>query len=263
METVKHNVFVTGDIHAGETIKNLGSRYWNTKGLTKEDFLIVLGDFGLPWTCELKDSNIDIIKSHEDIIVSSTDLYHIRWLLDKPFTTLAILGNHEGIYRIWDNLEVRYYEPVKGNIKVLPTKYGEVFYLLRDTKYEISGKSFLVIGGAMSIDKEYRTPEINWWEMETLTYQEQENILDIIRKQSKFDFILSHTAPSWLIPSIMKGTYNSKVNDPVSKFLEFIEKKVEFKCWHFGHFHEDMHLNINGDNYYCHYNATPRQIIYT
>ena len=263
MEETKHNVFVTGDTHGGETMKTLGSRYWNVKGLTKNDFLIVLGDFGLPWQCSLKDDSIETIKSYEDVIISPSDLYHIKWFIDKPFTTLVLLGNHEGIYSIWDKLEVRYFEPIKGNIKVLPTRHGEVFYLLRDTKYEINGKSFLVIGGAMSIDKEVRTPYKDWWELETLTHKEQGNLLDIIEKQKKFDFVLSHTIPTWLIPSIMKSSFDPKFRDPISKFLEHIESQIEFKCWHFGHFHEDIHLNIDGDNYYCHYNAIPRQIIYT
>jgi len=107
MEEVRHNVFVTGDTHGGETMKNLGSRYWNVKGLTKDDFLIVLGDFGLPWQCGLKDDSIETIKSYEDVIISPSDLYYIKWFIDKPFTTLALLGNHEGIYSIWDKLEVR------------------------------------------------------------------------------------------------------------------------------------------------------------
>ena len=255
-----HKVYVTGDTHGGSTMKNLTSKNWDTKGLTKDDFLIVLGDFGLPWECHV-DHTVEKVTSHKDVIICKEDLYHIKWFINKPYTLLALMGNHEGVYSVWDKLEVRYFEPINGNVKVLPTVHGEVFYLLRDVVYTINGKTFLVIGGALSIDKQWRAPDISWWEMELLSRKEEENILNILDKQRQFDFVLTHTIPDWVIPYIMEDISYEKQNDPVSKFLTYVENIIEFDSWHFGHFHEDRELNIRGDKFLCHYNNEPLRLI--
>ena len=52
-------------------------RFPEQKNLTKDDYLIVCGDFGLVWD------------------ESPEERYWRKWLDDKPFTTLWIDGNHE------------------------------------------------------------------------------------------------------------------------------------------------------------------------
>lgn len=71
-------IFVTGDTHANLDIGKLSTRRFpEQKELTKEDFLIVCGDFGLVWDG------------------SAREIYWQDWLSDKNFTTLWIDGNHE------------------------------------------------------------------------------------------------------------------------------------------------------------------------
>lgn len=70
-------IFVTGDTHANLDIGKLSTRRFpEQKELTKEDFLIVCGDFGLVWDG------------------SAREIYWQDWLSDKNFTTLWIDGNH-------------------------------------------------------------------------------------------------------------------------------------------------------------------------
>lgn len=71
-------MFVTGDLHGYEDISKLNSkRFPANKHLTKEDYVIVAGDFGLVW-------------NHQQ-----DELYWRKWLARKNFTTLFIDGNHE------------------------------------------------------------------------------------------------------------------------------------------------------------------------
>lgn len=73
-------IFVTGDIHGHIDIHKL-----NTKGfpaqntLSKKDYVIICGDFGLVWGREYAKS----------------DAYWQKWLEEKPFTTLFVDGNYE------------------------------------------------------------------------------------------------------------------------------------------------------------------------
>ena len=68
-------IFVTGDCHA-EFKKLSFKAFPEGRSLTKEDFVIVCGDFGL-WD------------------ESAEQKYWLDWLEARPFTTLWIDGNHE------------------------------------------------------------------------------------------------------------------------------------------------------------------------
>src|SRR5574340_1031677 len=70
-------IFLTGDTHGSIDIHKLGSVNFNSKNLTKEDYVIILGDFGL--VCNL----------------SPNESYWRNWLHEKPFITLYVPGNHE------------------------------------------------------------------------------------------------------------------------------------------------------------------------
>ena len=71
-------VFLTGDIHG---LIDDPDRFevWNFpegENLTRNDYVIVLGDFGMPF---------DMMESDDDL----------RKLASKPWTTLFVDGNHE------------------------------------------------------------------------------------------------------------------------------------------------------------------------
>ena len=239
--------YVCGDIHADLEIRKLRNDYWEEqKSLTKEDHVIFLGDFGFPWKCSMVDG---------EVIMDKTDKYWLDWLVAKNYTTLVVLGNHEGIYSIYNELPLVYYEPVQGYVKELKMDKGSIYYLLRDSLYTLEDKKILVIGGALSIDKLYRTSGVSWWVEEELTRVEQENILDILDTTTEFDYVLSHTAPSFLIPTLVH--FSDKIHDPTAVFLDFIENRIEFTQWHFGHFHTDVVLH---DKYHCHYNELPYKL---
>lgn len=70
-------IFITGDLHGTKEIHKLDKKNFPIgESLTKNDYLIILGDFGLIWNN------------------SKEEIYWRDWLNNKPWTTLFIDGNH-------------------------------------------------------------------------------------------------------------------------------------------------------------------------
>ena len=126
-------IFITGDLHgnAREEMKRLNIDNFPTqKELTKEDYVIILGDFGFVWD---KEEN-----KHEK--------YWLDWLQDRNFTTLFIDGNHENHDRLkaypiseWHGGKVHFIRP-------------NVIHLMRGQVFTIENQKFLTMGGAPSHD---------------------------------------------------------------------------------------------------------------
>lgn len=230
------HIFLTGDLHGhmdfGKLIRFSKSK--DGKALNKQDFLIILGDFGLIFNC-FKPSN--------------SELKYLEWLdKEAPWTTLFLDGNHENFDRL-DNYGLY---PLKDFYGGQVSKINNsVFHLLRGQSYLINDILFLVMGGADSIDKHLRTPHYNWWIQEQITHPQITKAINDY-KNVKFDFILTHCAPisyvdrlylSNLLPPGPKNVNSSE------KQLEKLEKHIHYKKWFCGHYH-------------CEYDSPKFQTIY-
>lgn len=120
-------VFVTGDTH-GDWKSRL-NRYVFPEGveLTKDDYVIVCGDFGIWDDSPREHANLD-------------------WLENKKFTTLFVAGNHSN-YDILDNLPVEEWHGGKVNF-IRPS----VIHLMRGQIFDINDRSFFTFGGASCHD---------------------------------------------------------------------------------------------------------------
>jgi len=211
-------IYLTGDIHGHHSINKLASSRWpEGKTLTKNDYLIILGDFGLLWK-EEPDAN---------------ELYWTEWLSDKPWTTLVVPGNHENWDRIY-NLPIieKFGAPIrKYNDSILFMKRGEI--------YNINNKLFFNMGGAFSIDRDDRILNKSWWKEEIPTIKEFEHgfkKLDEVGNQ--VDYILGHTTSNYAIDRMF--TPHWKAEDLTANYFDVIEDKVTFKRFYFGHWHKDI-----------------------
>lgn len=217
-------IYLTGDTHGAMSINKLGKL---NKIATKDDFVIILGDFGLifndPQTKEEK--------------------YWLKWLHDKKFTTLFVDGNHENfdLLRTYPLIE-----KFNGTVRKINDK---LFQLERGQIYTIENKTFLTMGGANSIDKDYRLQYEHkhgkkiWWQQELWSFDEENFCFDNLNKYNNVvDYVLTHTLPE----SIIKESYdNYYYFDPLSRFLDGVKKYYlkDFTKWFCGHFHEDRILN--------------------
>lgn len=69
-------IYVTGDIHGGCTMNNI-VEWEEGKNLTHDDYLVIAGDFGIPWEFSITEDDL------------------IYWIESRPWTTLFVDGNHE------------------------------------------------------------------------------------------------------------------------------------------------------------------------
>ncbi|WP_444660050.1 metallophosphoesterase family protein [Caproiciproducens sp. R2] len=215
-------IYLTGDIHGNLEVDRL-TRFFENKRVTKEDFVIILGDVGVCWDGGKKDTLLRQI------------------LRDLPLTTLFIDGNHENFERLndypvsyWNGGQVHEIEP-------------DIIHLMRGQVFEIEKKTFFTMGGAASTDKMYRTEGISWWAEELPSEEEYEQGLKALnRNGNKVDYILTHTAPYEVISAMEMEIFEEE--DVLRQYLQTISDETEFKHWYFGHFHEDLDIE---EIYHC------------
>ena len=114
--------------------------------------------------------------------------------------------------------------------------FPNVFYMKRGSYLTLEdGRNVLFMGGALSVDKDYRTPGLDWFPEETISQKDIENLPDI-----NIDIIISHTAPQeFEIKNMEVIGYmkDKKINDPSRIALSYVYEKYKPKLWYFGHFH--------------------------
>jgi Icc-related predicted phosphoesterase len=110
-----------------------------------------------------------------------------------------------------------------------------IFYMKRGTTLTLDdGRVVLFIGGASSIDKEFRTPGYDWFPEEAITQQDIYNLPDM-----KIDIVISHTCPREFYNKLkFRNNFVSlKVNDPSMDALSYVLNKYKPPLWYFAHFH--------------------------
>lgn len=220
---------LTGDIH-GDPIRLYSLE---DRGLTKEDVVIVLGDFGIIWQDKKATTKM------------------LELLGDLSFTLAFVDGNHEN-FNLIEEME----KTIFWNDGAAGLLSGGIIHLYRGQIYKINGKTVGVCGGANSVDKAWRQPKISWWEEEEITYKDIEafriNLNDkYAEKERKLDMMLTHDCPSSLIPlvALYSGVNGATISNS-QRQLEKILDLVPIDKWYFGHWHIDKKLN---DKFECLY----------
>ena len=212
--------------------------------MTKEDYVIICGDFGGVWNKEVENKE---------------EKHLLDWLEGKPFTTLFVDGNHENFDRLY-SYPVELWHGGKVH-KIRPS----VIHLMRGQIYEIDGKSFFTFGGASSHDIEsgildpedsdfkekkkwldrewrsYRVNHITWWAQELPSEEEmQEGRANLAAHDNQVDFIVTHccaTSTQMLIDA------QKLKPDTETDYLEEIKRTIQFKKWLFGHYHDNRNVS--------------------
>lgn len=231
-------IYLTGDIHGEVDINKLSNKNWEQASLlTEKDYLIILGDFGLPFF--LTDTTQESLSNQSLRSARKSYLHWINWLAQKPYTILWVDGNHDN-HPYWNDQEVTEWHGGKVNVHPMAKN---VIHLKRGEYYEIDGKTFWAMGGAASHDKEFRTPNFSWWEEEIPSFEEMNYGIDVLENHNnKVDFILTHTMPDEMIPLILKYSFDKC--EPTRSYFNEIYKRVDFKYWFCGHFHQDIRNDL-------------------
>ena len=210
-------VYITGDTHGETDISKLNGRNFPAQNeLSKNDFVIIAGDFGFIWEG------------------GKTQRYWLDWFERKSFTTLFIDGNHEN----FDLLHSFGEETWNGG--TIHRINNSVIHLTRGQVYSINNRKFFTFGGGESTDKAQRKEGVSWWKEEMPSKDEYAEGLRNVEKQSgKVDYIITHTAPGRIIRELEKDHVIYNKENTLSAYLDGIIETADFKRWFFGHYHLD------------------------
>ena len=262
-------IYVTGDTHGLNNIKKI-EKFLNSidrKSVTKSDYLIVLGDFGVCWygnrdleTQRAMEKQLDeeitnirnmpAAKTLDDddfIFYRQLKLYEIeeKLLNDErvrcfwnkmPWTTLFIDGNHEN-HELLDSYPIEEWNG--GKIHKIS---DSIYHLLRGQVFDIDGITLFTMGGAESTDKEYRKEGISWWSREMPSEEEYIEAVNNMNKHKRtVDYVLTHCAPeNYLNERKMNGMHYRSSNE-LTRFLDILASppSLKYEGWYFGHYHDD------------------------
>lgn len=227
-------IFITGDTHSDFTRFN--TKYFpEQKQMTKDDVVIICGDFGGIWYPT----------------ENKTEQYWLKWLENKTFTLCFVDGNHENFDRL--------------NQYPIVQKFGEsvhqispsIFHLMRGECYTIQNKRIFTFGGGHSHDisdgilesndpriktwakdynKMFRINHISWWKEESPSQQEKAYGMQNINAYKHVDFIITHTPPSGILRQM---DYKP---DDTSEYLENIRNITNYNKWFCGHIHKNQYF---------------------
>lgn len=238
------NWFVSGDCHGDMTRFAIRAHQNLNSYEDKETGYIILGDAGINFWGDERDDRT------KQILEDTGSFYYL------------VRGNHdqrpehlEDIRETWDPfiLAPVLYQP----------RFPHIYYLQDGYTYHFGDYSALVIGGAYSVDKEYRLSKAKmtgnetyeelaqkalWFADEQLSSDEMaliETALTMFTTASSFqtnvDFVFTHTCPLSWVPTdkFLLATDQSKVDKTMEKWLDHLKDQIQWKIWCFGHYHDD------------------------
>lgn len=221
---IKHYL-ITGDTH-GQCVR-FGA-IDRAQYPPEETAIIVLGDGGNNYYLDDRDVRLK------------------RTLLRLGYTFYFVRGNHEARPEDISTMELVFDDAVNGLIYYEPD-YPNIHYFFDGGEYKINGRTILVIGGAYSVDKQYRLARgWQWFYNEQLNDEERTFISNKV-KGNHYDIVLTHTSPYSWEPREMFLPYidQSSVDDSTERWLEEIKDSITFDFWLFGHFHGDKIVSNN------------------
>ncbi len=209
-------LFITGDTHGLSDVDKLHRFAGENPHLTKDDYMIIAGDFGAVWS-EL----------------TLTEM--LRFYSDLPFTVLFVDGNHENFdllnaypVTIWHGGSVHMVKP-------------DVIHLMRGQIFEICGKTVFTFGGGTSIDRHMRREGISWWKEEIPSRAELETaIANLAQRGNTVDYIVTHSCDEKALYYPPLRSANKAMRAlPDNLILNYFEENVTYRHWYFGHYHLD------------------------
>ena len=210
-------IYITGDTHGDYDWSKLNSsKFPQGKNLTRDDYVIICGDFGGVWDGDKQDN------------------YILSWYENKPWTTLFVDGNHENHNKLneypiemWNGGKIHRIRP-------------HIIHLMRGQVFTINNKTFFVMGGAESIDKHLRKENISWWPKEMPNNDEyEEGFINLQKHNDNIDYILAHCAPDSIQDIISCGSY---LHNRLTNYLEITVRFIKFSHFYCGHYHIDKDI---------------------
>jgi DNA repair exonuclease SbcCD nuclease subunit len=148
-----------------------------------------------------------------------------------------------------------------------PFGFDNITVLADYSELNLLGKSILLVGGAVSVDRRFREDGKSWWSDEDFNLKLEDQFP---YKDRQYDLVVTHTRPG--VCGAFKGFDNIQYwcdqdpdlkNDLIdeSQQLDYLYERTKPKDWYYGHFHnsditqyEDTKFRcINIDEHYLYY----------
>ena len=208
-------IYVTGDTHGN--FRRFQPEYFPEQaGMTKNDVVIIAGDFGGVWFGDSRDDET------------------LDWLERLPFTLAFVCGNHEN----YDALER--YPVAEWHGGKVHRVHPHVLHLMRGQIFELEGCRFFTMGGAKSHDTNHRINHISWWRQELPSDEEYSEALQNLERYNwQVDYIITHCAPTSIA---LAGSRHNEA-DRLTDFLQEVRERATYHYWLFGHYHDNRAID--------------------
>lgn len=228
-------VFVTGDTHGYcndlEEFIKYASNWDDEDASMGDDTIVVLGDSGLNYYLSVADRKL---KCYVSEVFEDYNLFIIR-------------GNHDA--RPEKLLEIKTVKFL-GSTALAEPEYPNIKYAIDGNIYKHKGMNILTIGGAYSVDKEYRQSHNLPWFVDEQPSLEERKYIKAVYDNNDIDIILSHTCPSSWREAFRFETdlldRETEIDTSTEDWLDTFLVKDKFKAWYFGHFHGDLEVGKKG-----------------
>jgi len=163
---------------------------------------------------------------------------------------IVALGDVGFSFETLDNVDPKKFVIVGGNHDNY-SKIVNIPHYLGDYGYvnNFNGIDFFFFRGAYSIDRQYRTIGVDWWEQEQLKIEDFMKARELYR-QIKPDVVLTHDCPQSLYSYLLPP--GAKVYENITSWaLEELFNIHQPKFWRFGHFHQSWRKVVNGTDFRC------------
>lgn len=257
-------IYITGDVH-GDAINRFSYRkHPQLRELTTQDIVIVLGDWGIPWNKHTQEQ----------------DKYTIKFLNEKPWTTIALRGNHDNTDALRAMPQEEKYGGKMRRLVIDDVTADRTFIIDEPTILTLEGNRCLCIPGADShdvwpirnsftglnvVDKEndpnwksqvknfkqrglfYRVKGESWWPDEGVNIDLCDRLLD--NEAGHFDFIFTHESPAFISREL---GFAPTIGEA---YLEIMRKHTDFDAWFYGHLHRNCWSIAQDDRLMCLYQS--------
>ncbi|QLF83398.1 metallophosphoesterase [Rhodococcus phage NiceHouse] len=216
----QHNgVVAAGDWHGNKRYALAAIEHTDKIGCKT---IVHTGDFGYHFgTAFLDDLNKELVKR---------DMY--LYFVD---------GNHENFHVLYT------YEIAEDGTRPLRDR---IIHLPRGFRWVWDDEIWLALGGAVSVDKEWRVPGQEWWSEEQLSFGD---VLTASRAEA--DIMITHDCPSGIEIAIIQGNPHGfpanviREADAHRDTMQLVVNEVKPKLLIHGHYHYKYNDVLIGEDY--------------
>lgn len=172
---------------------------------------------------------------------------YVKMARKRDFTIQ--LGDLGFKYGCLENLDPECHKVLGGNHDNYSIINEYPHYLGDYGMSSLGGVDFFFYRGAYSIDRQYRTIGLDWWQEEQLGIDDFMKAREVYR-EDKPDVVLTHDCPESIAPLLLPPgahIYQNTTSWALQELLNIHRPKL----WCFGHYHISKSIEFDGTRFIC------------